>query len=563
MLHILVTYKKFWACAGAAVALVAIMGCASARNYLYTGEQTLHCIEYLPPHLYAYDTDEIADFGMPALPFVQHNRREPRLYRYLKADTLAEAGEQNLAISINRCFVKYLADLGPSKEVLAFVEVTDHADNIVRRRVFFDDQFVPEGHYLNFSGATVYGSRPFKGKPITVEFSVVELDQEENEVAIEAIRQIKDTVKIASPEAAPVSNLLADIVMGIVGTNVDDRELHLRVELSPITVENPEKIDSSIAGNLLRVGNYVVVKQEAKNRKASVASKMPFTDELIWPAWVKGSAQGQYPPNILYYGGQLYVTRAFQSKLAKSEGALGLGPRYVDDDLPAALRQPKLSGALLPSDDDFNYKRGLAEIVGLYDGFPDPITGEIPQGEAQDVDPVTWVAADYVPYRNKSYLSFTVRDDRPPIDAEILDALSQASSERISDVVLTLSAEQKKTILTEVGASLRTSLVRLLARRELRKAKTQEETEAQREQLMQRFSAEYKAAIDAEVDIRTARINELESRTGTKTNDWPLFRKNLEAALPALRQDDFGLAWFAERLLQVDFSNKEPQGDNP
>ncbi len=530
-----------WLCVGC-------QGFASA-NYKFTGEQTFHSIEYLDK-FYNYDSHKIADFGTPGFAFVHHNQRDEERYRYFKSARLQDPGTQVISIRINRCFVKYLADTENSKEVLAFVEVIDHADNSAHRRVFFDDQFVAEGQYLNFSGATVFGPIPYQGQSVTIKFSVFELDQDENAVAIEAIKQIKQTIALVGQQVQPISNLIADISEALVRTNVDDRELHLVVEMHPVTVDHPLAVDSAIAGNLMRVGNYVVIKHEIRSRRADVASKMDFQDEMSWPRWVNGvSAELKAPPNILYLGGQLYITRAFNSLFGQSERDLGL-PRWSDDNALATELRSLTKKTVKPSPEDFRYRTGLRKIMDEFPGFGDPDIQDVKSNDLE-LDPIVWIGTDYVPYRNKSYLSLTVRDDESPLSTELLASIESLSDERVGKVVRALSPEQQVEILSNVGSSIRSTVVSLIARSELRRAKSTEDMKKAGAKLKEKFGDAFGAEVDAEVAFRTEQLATLESKVpGFKATMGKMFKDEVKKQLPILRQTNPTLAVFAEKLLR-------------
>lgn len=577
-------------------------GC-SLSNYQYTGQTSIHSIR-VPKDLESVGAN-VADFGTPGAAFVESSIRDPEETRYFRDLAFEEPGTRTLTISINRCHVKYLADPGPSKEILAFVTVTDHADNKKYKRVFFDSEFAVEGAYLNFSGKTVYGPRPYAGRPITIDFYIAELDQKENEVAIEAIRQIKKTLALVGPQVSLASNLVTDIATSLIKTNVDDRELQFSYELKPVTYEVPSGADIRMGGNLLRTGNYVVVKQEFRRSDADWPSLMSFEDELSFPKWLGGDSAiklaSQYP-NIVYLGGQLYVTRAFVRKMHDiSSGASSassirrkLTPLWsLGDSSPERMRRALLKlneqltvealketmrTKLTPSKNDYVFPNTLfgaatekdVENFRKAEGYGDPPKSTDPPDkknrEGPDVvDIQDFVLANYVPYTSKSYLSFTVRDDLSAGEASALSEVEGAAAKRVSDVVFALSAADQKAIIGAIGGALRTAVVRAIVRNELRSAKDKAAMATKEAELKKRFGEAFHSEIALEFGYRSSMIARLETKTGIKDLLGAMAKnalkgdvtKRIKDVLPVLRQDFPALARFGEEFLK-ELDVKEP-----
>ena len=588
-----------------ALLMLVLAGC-SFRNHEYTGQTTIHPIRPIKS-VSSMDTD-VADLGTPGMAFVEHADRDVGQCRYFRDLAFEDPGTRTLTISINRCHVKYLADPSPSKEVLAFVTVTDHADNSERKRVFFDSEFVVEGAYLNFSGKTVYGPRPYAGRPITIEFYIVEIDQKENKVAFEAVKQVKSTLALASPGTSIASNLATDIVSALVATNVDDRELNFAYELKPITYACPSVADVRMGGNVLRTGNYVVVKQEFRRRDADWPSLMSFEDELSYPNWlVAPDAEKCMWPNIVYLGGQLYVTRAYVRKMhdvaSRWNGSFGsdrirrrLTPwwsmgfasqerlrqtlRLLNEELISEASDRRTD--LAPKKEDYVFssflwgvatKADREHLEGAHDWGGPPsgastcsggneASAKDGQGKSDDkaalrVDAQDVVLADYVPYTSKSYLSFTVRDDLSAADETVLTEVEAEAAKRVSDVVFTLTAEQQKTIIGSLGESVRTAVVRSIVRNRLKSAHNEAAMKRTEGELKERFGDAYSSEIAMEVSYRSAMIERLGAATGLKNllDKGKIAKRKDEVigrikdVLPDLRQDYPALARFAESFV--------------
>lgn len=546
-------------------------------NFQYTGESRIYPILDVPTG--DLPPSSVGDFGMPVTAFSEPAEDSGGHSRYYVDRALEDPGKRTLTLRINRVFMKYLADLDPSKEVLAYVEVVDHADPQQKhRRVIFDNEFQVEGAYLNFNNKIVYGPRIFHGRPIEINFYVFELDQKENRVAIEAVQEIKKTVALLGPQVAVPANLIGDIVIGLIGINIDDRELQFNCTLIPSTTLKPDTADQRIRGQLLRTGNYVLVKEERSRLNASLASTISFDDERSFPQWVADEdLRSKFDwkwPNVVYMGGELKVTRAYDKLVRDAQG----GPRTSAERLMEFHRQPEGKGVFGAGKKEIKpyyqksiwnletpFTSGRATIPDLQDkpGMPAPVEsaklGEQPVSQKTRKDFESFVNANYTNYRSKSYLSFTIQDQLSAMDEAVLTELEKPDSARIAEIVPSLTEEQAKAVIGSMGAAVRVAVVHHIARNRLKSKNSEEDINSEVAALKKRFGDEYEPEIRAEADMRIERLRELAFRTGfDPAKNLAEFKKKLGELLPTLKQISPDLAKFAEVFIRDSVPTTQP-----
>lgn len=562
----------------AALLSVIAPGCTDPYgNFQYTGESRIYPILDVPTGDLPPAT--VGDFGMPVTAFSEPTEDSGGHSRYYVDRALEDPGKRTLTLRINRIFMKYLADLDPSKEVLAFVEVVDYADPRQKhRRVIFDNEFQVEGAYLNFNNKIVYGPRIFHGRPIEINFYVFELDQKENRVAIEAVKEIKKTVTLLGPQVAVPANLVGDIVIGLIGINVDDRELQFNCTLIPSTTLKADVADQRVRGQLLRTGNYVLVKEERSRLNASLASTMSFDDERSFPQWIwDDELRGRFDwpwPNVVYMGGELKITRAFDKLVRDAQG----GPQTSAEIFVEHHRQPGAKGAFGEEQKastpyyqrtirnlDTPFTPGAATITDLKDkqGMPAPMEsakpGEQPASRETRKDFESFVNANYTNYRSKSYVSFTIQDQLTAMDEVVLTEQEKADSTRIAEIVPSLTEEQQKAVIGSMGAAVRVAVVHHIARNTLKSKNSEEDINKEVAALKKRFGDVYEPEIRAEADLRIDRLRELAYRTGfDPAKNLAEFKKKLAEILPTLKQISPDLAKFAEVFIRDSVPTTQP-----
>lgn len=559
--------------------LLLMTGCL---QYRYTGELTVTPVRPLA-EFNDLGAGMIADFGTPGLAFTEYSNRDTRQARLFPDRKLMTEPDRTLEIRINRGFVKYLADWDKNKELLAFVEVVDHFDGSSHKRVFFDDEFVAEGAYLNFNNATVYGPRLFQGYPITIRFFIVELDQKENEIALSVVDELKKTVGLLGPQVTPISNLIFDALSALIKTNVDDREFFFVQQLNPVTTMEPTPADLRMGGAILQTGNYVVVKQEFMRTDVDYAALMPFSDEVAWPFWLdpatalKLAREGKTLPNVLYFGGQLYAQRTFSDAMRNTRSQINLPSPdpFLDRNenlaqFRAALRreQANLRDKVVEhigrnaANAQFTVDEEAVEFLKQQPKKVFPKNGLTPTpanppggSEGQQTDSRSelqlqnFLLGVYEPYTSKSYLSFTISDAASPAVESVLAAAEAAGEARSKDIKLSLSAQEVTGIVQSLGGSVRSSIVQLIARDQLQGARSEAEVKEIQARLEKRFGDAFKADLQMQVDDRLTKIEQLKKLTGFKGEMGKAFNEVLRAQLPLLKQRYPALALFAERLL--------------
>ncbi|MBL8879407.1 MAG: hypothetical protein JNG88_09840 [Phycisphaerales bacterium] len=550
-------------------------------QYRYSGELTVTPVRPLREFT-DLGHEMIADFGTPGLAFTEYSNRDTRQSRLFPDRKLMTEPDRTLEIRINRGHVKYLADWDENKELLAFVEVVDHFDGSSHKRVFFDDEFVAEGAYLNFNNATVYGPRLFQGYPITIRFFIVELDQKENEIALSVVDELKKTVGLLGPQVTPISNLIFDALSALIKTNVDDREFFFVQQLNPVTTMEPTPADLRMGGAILQTGNYVVVKQEFMRSDVDFSALMPFSDEVAWPFWldpekaIATAREGKMLPNVLYFGGQLYIQRNFAKLMRNTRDLVDLpspNPFLDRQENVAALRdglqrkrgelrdqvakhvqveesirQTTLDAAAV------EFLRSQKKTVFPKDGM-DAIPADAKGGKSGAENQITELQLQnallgiYEPYMSKSYLSFTISDGASPAVESVLAAAETAGEARSRDIKLSLSAQEITGIVQSLGGSVRSSIVQLIARDQLQGARSEAEVKEIQARLEKRFGDAFKADLQIQVDDRLTKIEQLKKLTGFKGELGKAFGDALRGQLPILKQRFPALAVFAERLL--------------
>lgn len=249
--------------------------------------------------------------------------------------TIPHKGEI-ITLVLNNAFVKYLKEIA-SPHVVVYVQVfddgTDNFDSAVTK-VLYNERNSPPGVNLGLADRVLYGPTPFKGFPLRIKLSIVELDKEQKELASKILDTVGSTVAAAKPEAAPAIEIAVRIAKAINAMNEDDFELRFDLTLFPIgTIGNastgdadldrttdPEPVqrkDKTVAlVSPLRTGLYTIIKRELAERfndrrSSSVPEvsvfQMDYSQEFFISQYVDGAGQNYFAHEVLrYQGGYLY-----------------------------------------------------------------------------------------------------------------------------------------------------------------------------------------------------------------------------------------------------------------
>ncbi|TSD59468.1 hypothetical protein FFI97_003800 [Variovorax sp. KBS0712] len=129
-----------------------------------------------------------------------------------------------------------------------------------RGRLIYYSEGVAPGQYLNFSQLPIYGPIEYHGKPLLLEFYIMELDIKENTEISGLLTAAASLGAVAYPPASPVLKVLDTIGGGLLKANKSDIEFKYHASLLP----GAEQINSLHSGRL-EYGNYAFV-------------RMPFAD---------------------------------------------------------------------------------------------------------------------------------------------------------------------------------------------------------------------------------------------------------------------------------------------
>jgi hypothetical protein len=90
---------------------------------------------------------------------------------------------------------------------------------IDRARMIYYSDGVREKQFLNFSQLPVYGPIAFGGKPLNIEFYIVELDKQNNSQVSELLATVAGLGAMAYPPASPTLKFLGDIGSSLIKGN--------------------------------------------------------------------------------------------------------------------------------------------------------------------------------------------------------------------------------------------------------------------------------------------------------------------------------------------------------
>lgn len=122
-------------------------------------------------------------------------------------------------------------------------------------RLVYYSEGVREGQYLNFSQLPIYGPMPYKGKPLRMEFFILELDIKEGTEASGLLSAVASLGEKAYPPASPILRVLDQIGGGLLKANKNDLEFKYHTALL-----SPEGMITSLKAGVLEYGNYAFVK---------------------------------------------------------------------------------------------------------------------------------------------------------------------------------------------------------------------------------------------------------------------------------------------------------------
>lgn len=129
-----------------------------------------------------------------------------------------------------------------------------------RGRLVYYSEGVAEKQHLNFSQLPIYGPIEYHGKPLLLEFYIMELDIKENSEISGLLTAAASLGSVAYPPASPVLKVLDTIGGGLLKANKSDIEFKYHASLLP----GDGQIKSLLSGRL-EYANYAFV-------------RMPFTD---------------------------------------------------------------------------------------------------------------------------------------------------------------------------------------------------------------------------------------------------------------------------------------------
>lgn len=194
-----------------------------------------------------------------------------------------------IAISMDSAFVKHLREVG-NAHVLIYAQVfddgTNNPDSAVTK-VLFNGRNQPPDVHLGFADSVIYGPTSFKGFPIRVVFTIVELDKDQKQLGSRILDAVGGLASSFAPQAGPAIGVAVQVGQLVNALDEDDFELRYEFTLSPFGAETksvlpsmpPEqkdrvryflrkRIDKSISLTTpLRTGKYAILKRELRDRE--------------------------------------------------------------------------------------------------------------------------------------------------------------------------------------------------------------------------------------------------------------------------------------------------------
>jgi len=136
-----------------------------------------------------------------------------------------------------------------------------------RGRVVYFSTGVQPGQTLNFSQMPIYGPVEYKGKPLLLEFHVLELDIKERTELSGLLTAVANLGQTAYPPASPILKVLEQVGGGLLATNKNDVQFKYHATLLP-----REGQAASPRMALLEYGNYAFVRMPPDNEVEDGAS---------------------------------------------------------------------------------------------------------------------------------------------------------------------------------------------------------------------------------------------------------------------------------------------------
>ena len=438
---------------------------------------------------------------------------------------------QNITIMMNRAYLKYLEEIG-KPEVLAYVEVQQGEEPPVRR-IFFRDDFQPSGTLFNFQDSVIYGPAPYKGKKINIKFYVYELDGDDNKVLAAVIKALADTAKLVTTPlglaAQTGSDLIGNSMQALINTNVDDREFFHELTMWPIRPGSSRPLENATT---LRTGPFVLVKKEVQ-RNVDVEALVDFTDEQAFECEFEGDFT---PPNIVLRSGELFQHREMEKQFYSKLRSLAENPLQAEVDKYIRAETTYRKNPDKPKPDSAELNRSLRQIVDqVFErsdiGFR---TEAIKPEEDGDVvaENARVVIENYVPYRAKSYLTFSVLSHMPPEDGKLLEAVYTDHAKQIEDELnAEVDADEIAKNVLELQLQLGKALVALVTEKKLKGINDPAKIKEVRDQLKEIYPDEYDGAVDEAADALLANRKLVELTSPKQTDVKARLKRILPAAL--------------------------------
>ena len=152
-----------------------------------------------------------------------------------------------------------------------------------RGRLVYYSEGVQPGQFLNFSQLPIYGPIEYMGKPLAMEFYIMELDVKENTEVSGLLSAAAGLGAIAYPPASPILKVLDTIGSGLLKANKSDLEFkyHAAILAGELQLK-------SLKAGTLEYANYAFVRMSYTNLKASDVSNIH-----TWSRWFFNQKNGR------------------------------------------------------------------------------------------------------------------------------------------------------------------------------------------------------------------------------------------------------------------------------
>lgn len=144
-------------------------------------------------------------------------------------------------------------EVGKNNTVMDFANGNEKRNG---RLIYYSDDVRQNGHHLNFSYLPIYGPIHYKGGPLAIQFTILELDQFEGSRAKTMINTLATLGRKAYAPSSDVLKFLDTLGESLLAGGGDDREFKFTFFLQP-----PLGHHDTLYPVLL-AGNYAMVKQE-------------------------------------------------------------------------------------------------------------------------------------------------------------------------------------------------------------------------------------------------------------------------------------------------------------